>query len=166
MSSGEKKYVPDMATHSTVDKKTAIQLYGINKWSNENNVDLVLHLHFNDSERPNPNLPGGYKGFTIFVPEKQMINSSTSIAIAESIYEELKDILTPEVVGNQEKSIIEDQSLIALGASGTLDKPSLLIEYGYIYEKPFRTKEGRDVIIRQIAEQTVRGIKKYVNISK
>jgi N-acetylmuramoyl-L-alanine amidase len=167
MSSGKKKFVPDMAMHSEVNKKTAVELYGINKWSNENNINLVLHIHFNDSERNNMNYPGEYKGFTIFIPEKQMSNSSTSRGVAENIYEELKNILIPEVIGNQKSSLIEDQSLIALGSSGTLDNTAaLLVECGYIYEKIFRTKEDREIIMEKIAERTVTGIKKYVNLMR
>ena len=166
MSSGRKKYVPDLAAHSEVDKKNSVILYGINKWANENDISLVLHIHFNDSERSDSNLAGTFGGFSIYIPEKQLANSSTSRLIAESIYGELKKVLVPEVVGGQASSLIEDQSLIAVGASGTLEKPAMLIEYGYIYEKPFRTAENREVITTEIAEQTVLGIKKYVNIVK
>lgn len=164
MSSGEKVVVPDKAFHSSVDKKTAIQLYGVNKWSDENGVDVVLHLHFNDSERPNMNLPGTFQGFTIFIPEKQLINASTSRLVAENIYEELDKILIPEIINNQKDSLIEDQSLIALGAAGTLTKPAMLIEYGYIYEKPLRAEPERDAFIDLLAEYTAAGIKKYVKI--
>jgi N-acetylmuramoyl-L-alanine amidase len=166
MSSGEKKYVPDMAVHSEVDTKTAIILYGINKWANENDISLVLHIHFNDSERPDSNLAGTFKGFAIYIPESQLINATTSKAIALSVYGELEKILSPEIIPNQKDSIIEDQSLIAIGASGTLEKPALLVEYGYIYEKPFRTEEDREIITDKIAEQTVIGINKYVSINK
>ncbi|MCX6716623.1 MAG: N-acetylmuramoyl-L-alanine amidase [Candidatus Taylorbacteria bacterium] len=163
LSSGSKKFVLDMANHTNVDKATAVKLYGINKWANDNEIDLVIHLHFNDSERPNENSPGEYKGFTIFIPESQAINATSSRMVAEFIYAELGKILTPEVVGNQKTSIIEDQSLIALGASGTLTKPSLLIEYAYIYEKMLRTDEERAKSIDEMAKRTTQGIINYVD---
>jgi len=164
LKSGEKKYVADIADHSDATPRSSVQLYGMNKWSNENDVDLIIHIHFNDSWRKNMALPGGFKGFSIYVPERQMINSSTSIAIAENIFDELKTILTPEIVGNRKNSLIEDQSLIAVGASGTLNKPGMLIEYGYIYEKPLRTAVDRENMLKLMAEKTVLGIKNYVKI--
>ena len=50
--------------------------------------------------------------------------------------------------------MLEDQSLIALGASGTLNAPSILIEYAYIYEK--------GINVDKIAQKTALGIEDYV----
>ena len=57
---------------------------------------------------------------------------------------------------------MEDQTLIALGASGTLVAPSMLIEYGYIFEKPLRTAVDREKIISQYAQQTTLGVEDYI----
>jgi N-acetylmuramoyl-L-alanine amidase len=157
IAAGEKKVVPDIAYHKEVDHKTAVELYGINKWVNENAVDLVVHIHFNDSGRSNYNLPGPYHGFSLYVPESQLPNASLSWAIAKPVFAELKRILTPEV-----GSIVGDQSLIAVGASGTLTKPAMLIEYGYIYEKPLRDAASRAVAVAQMARFTVAGIRDYL----
>ena len=41
--------VPVSSAYHTVAKPDiALRLYGVNKWANENNVDIVLHIHFND----------------------------------------------------------------------------------------------------------------------
>ncbi len=156
MSSGKKKYVPDMGLHSTVTPDMSVKLYGTNKWANDNNIDLVLNLHFNDEQRPNMSAPGDLKGFNIFIPESQMKNSLASRVAAEDVFNELKKIEPPE------NNLLEDQSLIALGASGTLNAPSMLIEYAYIYEKGLRADAEREGTISQMAEQTAIGVKNYV----
>jgi N-acetylmuramoyl-L-alanine amidase len=162
VSSGEEKVVPDMGEHTLATPRTAVELYGINKWADENNVDLVIHLHFNNSNRRNIKLPGPHKGFDMFIPEKQSVNAPTSRIIAEDIYNELKKKFSPEAPGYY-NSLFEDQSLIALGASNTLSKPSVLIEYGYIYEKMLQTEAGRKQALGQMAEQTVAGIQDYID---
>lgn len=153
LTSGEKKFVPDMATHSEVDKKTSVQLYGINKWVNENDIDLTLHIHFNGSG------DRSHSGFTVFIPESQHVNSTTSRAIAQYIYDELKTSFTPE----SDLPLLEDQSLIALGASDTLEKPAVLIEYAYIYETMLQKPTEREKTLTEMAARTVAGILAYRN---
>ena len=162
MASGAKKAVPDMADHTDADATTSVELYGINKWAGENGIDLVIHLHLNDSGRKNMNQPGYYKGFTMFIPEKQMANATASRAIATDIYSDLKKDFTPETVSGRKDSLFEDQSLIAIGASGTLTKPAILIEYGYIYDKIFSTDALREKSYSDMAAQTVAGIRDYI----
>jgi N-acetylmuramoyl-L-alanine amidase len=162
VSSGQEKVVPDMGEHTLATPKTAIELYGINKWADENNVDLIINLHFNNSKRKNVKLPGEHSGFDMFIPERQSVNAATSRTIAEDVYNELKKKFKPEAPGYY-NSLFEDQSLIALGASNTLTKPSMLIEYGYIYEKKLLTVASRKQTLEQMAEQTVAGIQDYVN---
>ena len=164
IASGEKKVIlPGLGEHTTADLKTSIQLYGINKWADENDVDLIIHLHFNNSTRRNTKLPGKRYGFDIFIPEKQSANAATSRIVAMNIYNELQKKFNPEAPGSKYQSLFEDQSLIALGASNTLSKPSVLIEYGYIFEKILQTSESRKQSIEQMAEQTVAGIKGYTD---
>ena len=79
------------------------------------------------------------------------------------IYSELVKILKPEIAGKRLTSIYEDQSLIALGASGTLTQPSVLIEYGYIYDKMFTNEKLRTKNINDIAEKTSDAIIEYYN---
>ena len=60
-----------------------------------------------------------------------------------------------EVIG-----LVPDQKLIALGANGSLSGTarSILVEYGYIYEKKFRTKSTRLQAYKDMAELTATGI--------
>jgi len=157
MASGKMKYVPNMGFHADASQEMSVRLYGMNKWANENDIDLVLNLHFNDEQRPNINTPGDLSGFVIFVPESQMKNSQASKLAAQDIFDQLKSVESPQV-----NYLLEDQSLIALGASGTMDAPSLLIEYAYIFEKKLRTDTDRLKTLDEFAQQTVLGIKKYV----
>jgi N-acetylmuramoyl-L-alanine amidase len=162
VNSGEQKVVPDMGEHTLASKKTAIELYGINKWADENKVDLIIHLHFNNSNRKNISLPGSHSGFDMFIPEKQSVNATTSRTIGEDIYKELEKKFHPEAPGYF-NSLFEDQSLIALGAFKTLTKPAVLIEYGYIYDKILQTDTSRKQALEHMAEQTVAGIQDYMN---
>lgn len=162
IASGKEKVITNVGTHTTASQKTAIELYGINKWADENNVDLIIHLHFNSSTLRDPLLPDPYHGFNMFIPDKQRINAPTSRIIAEYIYNELQKEFSPETSGNNYNSLYEDQSLIALGASNTLNKPALLIEYAYLYEKMLQTYKTRQQALEQMAKQTVAGIKDYV----
>jgi N-acetylmuramoyl-L-alanine amidase len=162
VASGEEKIVPDMGEHTVVGPTATIELYGINKWANESDVDLIIHLHFNNSTRKNVKLPGPRHGFVMYIPQKQNVNAATSREVAQYIYNELKKKLSPEAPGYY-NSLFEDQSLIALGASNTLTKPSMLIEYEYIYDKVLQDKTSRDKALEQMAEQTVAGIQDYVN---
>ncbi len=163
IASGQQKVIPNTGKHTTADQKTAIELYGINKWADENKVDLIIHLHFNNATRRHVNLPGPNKGFDIFIPDKQRVNAMVSRIIAENIYKELQKKFTPETAGNNYNSLYEDQDLIALGASDTLIKPAILIEYAYIYEKDLQTSKSRKNTLEQMAEQTVAGIQDYFN---
>jgi len=156
MAEGKIKYVPDMAFHSEVTPEVSVKLYGMNKWANDNDIDLIVNLHFNDSIRTPMSVPGGFKGFTIFIPESQMKNHTSSEAAAQYVFDELKKIEPPEL-----DNLLEDQSLISLGASGTLNPPSMLIEYAYIYEKNLLTDADREKTIDQMAQQTVLGIRDY-----
>jgi N-acetylmuramoyl-L-alanine amidase len=153
----EKESVPHVAVKSYM----ANVLYGINKWSNENKMDIVLHIHFNDYPRQYVWTKGKYKGFTIYVPEKQMANAGESKILAQNIFDQLAQ---KYAVSNYEKEvdgIIEDQSLIALGSNGTLDSSvrSILVEYGYIYR--FGNRVERKKAYTNMANLTVAGIKDY-----
>jgi len=72
--------------HHSVNQDVSIKLYGINKWVNENDIDAVVHIHFNDYPRPNKWTIGTYKGFTLYVPEEQQVNAKRSTDLAEAIF--------------------------------------------------------------------------------
>ena len=71
--------------HNDAPKDVALRLYSFTKWSNENNIDIVIHIHFNDNPRPDVTNPGDYSGFSIYVPAKQYGNSTTTRIIAENV---------------------------------------------------------------------------------
>ncbi len=153
----KKSGVPHVAVKSYMSNV----LYGINKWSNENKIDMILHIHFNDYPRKTSWTKGKYKGFSIYVPEKQFENSPESILLGKSIHSELLKKYSTSTYKKEIGGLIQDQSLIALGASGTLSKTvrSVLIEYGYIYS--FGNTKNRHSAYNNMANLTVSGIKNY-----
>ena len=75
--------------HHNVSEDIAIRLYGINKWANENKMDAVIHIHFNDYPRPNKWIIGKYKGFNIYIPDGQLANWEESGQLAANIFTQL-----------------------------------------------------------------------------
>jgi len=146
--------------HTSVSEDVAIKLYGVNKWANENNVDAIINIHFNDDSRNNKKVPGKYKGFSIYMPDSQMKNSKQSIYLAKSISAQLSKKYLSNNYKNGKGGLIFDQTLIALGANGTLNQGvmSILIEYGFIYDKKFRTLSTRKATFATMAKNTVDGI--------
>jgi N-acetylmuramoyl-L-alanine amidase len=146
--------------HNTVNEETAIELYGINKWANENKIEAVISVHFNDYPRSNKWVIGKYKGFAIYVPDKQMVNASKSSELAKSIFSQLSKKYIPSTYTKETGGLVSDEKLIALGASGTLNKEvnSILIEYGYIYQKIFRDSITRHQAYKDMATLTTKGI--------
>lgn len=155
----EKESVP----HNTASEDMAMRLYGFNKWANENKVDAVIHIHFNDYPRPDSWTIGKYAGFVIYVPEEQMVNWKESLQLALNIYVQLDKKYSTSTYEKELGGLIPDQKLIALGSNGTLfpSVRSLLIEYGYIYEKKFRNYTTRHHAYDDMAKLTATGIKNY-----
>lgn len=146
--------------HAAALPNTAQRLYGINKWANEANTDVVLHIHFNDYYGRKANRIGEYSGFSIYVPEKQFSNARASASLAKAIFEQIKTHIAISAAPGERQGIIEDQELIAIGANGSLNGAAMLIEYGYIYESHLTGELSRD-IMRELAYQTYLGLKKY-----
>lgn len=153
--------VEDRMPHAEINDESAVKLYGLNRWANENEADLLIHVHFNDSSRRDPSLPGKNRGFTIFVPESQLKNSLASKAAATFIYAALEKRFDPQGSSGYRLGLLEDQSLIALGAFDTLESPSVLIEYAYIYEGILGSPEMREKTLSAMAEATLEGIEDY-----
>lgn len=149
--------------HNTAPSETALKLYGINKWANENGVDVIVHVHFNDYPGRPRTSPGKYSGFAVYVPDGQYSNAKGSKAIGEAIQKRLSHIYPqsnlPIEGGNEESEfLVEDQELIALGSNNTLDAAAVLVEYGYIYEPAFTDPNLRAVILSDLARQTYLGL--------
>lgn len=145
--------------HGTAPLNSAILLYGINKWAGENKVDITIHLHFND----NPKYKGKptYEGFSIYVPEKQYSNGTSSKILAKDLMDEISKIQKVSTMKEESNGIIEDQELIALGSYNTSDSLSILIEYAYIYENFMQSTSTRNSFINTAASSTAKAIENF-----
>ncbi len=146
----------DSVPHNTTPTTQALRLYGINKWANENKVDITLHVHFNDNYRKN-GWPK-YSGFSVYVPEQQYSNATSSVALAGDLLAELLNIGQVSTLEPESTGVVEDQDLIAIGSYNTADALSVLVEYGYIYESQFKTRDLRLAFYDKAAKATARGI--------
>ncbi|MCX6753164.1 MAG: N-acetylmuramoyl-L-alanine amidase [Candidatus Nomurabacteria bacterium] len=153
----------DGTPHQTVSENVALKLYGINKWANENNIDAMIHVHFDDYPRPTNSTIGKYKGFTVYMPEAQLANSQNSSLLAGNIFAQLEKVYQTSTYPEEKGGLIPDQKLIALGSYGTLlpSTRSVLIEYGYIYQKIFRNSVTRHQAYRTMADLTTKGINNF-----
>lgn len=161
----QKKIVPySNIFHNSARPEVVNILYGINKFANDFEFDIVLHLHFNDYPgRTGQN--GKYSGFSIYVPEKQFSNAEVSQDFAQKIQEALSFWFAESDLPN-ESGIVEDQELIAVGAYNTVDMISVLIEYGYIYESQFNNPEIKEIIFDELAQATYLGLKNFLKNSE
>lgn len=149
--------------HNTVSQDVSVILYGINKWANENKMDAVIHIHFNDYPRTQKWTIGEYKGFAIYMPDGQLSNWKESGQLAANIFTQLRKKYITSTYEKELGGLVPDQKLIALGSNGTLNKSvrSVLIEHGYIYEKKFRSYTARHKAYNDMAGLDSIGIKNY-----
>jgi N-acetylmuramoyl-L-alanine amidase len=147
--------------HNTALPEVAHTLYAINLYANEQEYDIVLHLHFNDY----PGSAGEYKhsGFSVYVPERQYSNAAASKTLGERIAAQLSTQFPTSNYPPESSGIVESQSLIAVGAYNTLDAAVALIEYGYIYENQFQLSGVRDVVFTELAQHTYHGVKNFLS---
>ena len=145
--------------HTIVSTNTAINLYGINKWADDEKIDMTINIHFND----NPKYKGkpNYEGFTIYIPEKQYSNSSSSEILAKDLFNEISKIEKPSTMPEENTGIVEDQELIALGSYNTVNSLSVLVEYAYIYENVMQSTTTRDDFMDEAASSTAAAINKF-----
>lgn len=153
--------ITDGVQHNSAPQDVALRLYGINKWVNENAIDMAIHVHFNDYPRRNTSIPGTYSGLAIYVPEKQFTNSTTTRVIAESVFKRLSKYNAVSNLPKENVGVVEEQELIAIGSHNTLEAPSMLIEYGYIYEPQYSDEKIRDLTLKDLAFQTYLGIQDF-----
>ncbi len=152
---------PEGVLHNNAPTNVALRLYGINKWANDNKIDMVIHVHFNDYPRKNHSVSGEYSGLSIYVPERQYSNSTTTRVIAKSVFNRLSKYNAVSNLPIEDSGIVEEQELIAIGSHNTLDAPSMLVEYGYIYESQFADKEIRSSTLKDLAFQTYLGVQDF-----
>jgi len=158
---GEFHPVVPSVIHNKAPQNVALRLYGISKWSNENDIDIIVHIHFNDNPGHLRNSPGKYSGFAIYIPQNQYFNSSTTHTVANSIFNRLQKLNPISNFGGESGGIIETQDLIAVGAYNSVNAASMLIEYGYIYEPQFNDPELKGLAIRDLAFQTYLGLQDF-----
>lgn len=161
--SGKISLKTDGVPHNNAPSPVVVRLYGINKWANENSIDLVIHVHFNDYPRRKRASPGSYSGFSIYVPEHQYSNARSSKDIADAVSKQLQTYYPPSNLPKEGQGVgvVEDQDLIAIGSFNTLDPASILIEYGYIYEPQFLDPTIRSKILKDLATQTYIGVHNF-----
>lgn len=155
---GEVKQITDGVTHNSASPDVARRLYAINKWVNEKDIDIAIHIHFNDNPRRNTNIPGDYSGFAIYIPEGQYSNYAATEAVASYINERLSKNFGVSSMPKEKSGIVQDQELVAIGRHNTVNSVSFLVEYSYIYEPFMQNKKVRDVLIKEFAYQTYLGI--------
>ncbi len=153
----------DPEIHNNTDIDVAMRLYGITKWSNENNIDLMLHLHLNNYPNSPKTTAGKYSGMVMYVPASEYANSGSSKAIADAIFKRLSLYNPIDNLPVESSGLIEDPELIALGANNTSKAASILIEYDYIYEPQFVNPEVRSIAFKDLAYQTYLGLQDFYN---
>lgn len=147
--------------HNSASSDVAEKLYAVNKWANENKVDMILHLHLNDYPGRRKERQGRYNGFSLYVPDPQFGNARASHSLAESLLEQFSRFYAESNLPLEEGGIVGDQELIAIGAYNTVDPAAVLIEYGYIYEQQFLDAEVRNVVVKELAFQTYQGLNRF-----
>ncbi len=158
---GEMKLINPGMKHNEATSSAVLYLYGTNKWIAENNIDLVLHVHFNS----NPKINGKpiFSGYCMYVPEKQYSNSTSSKIFANYLNEEISKIEKPSTMLQEKNIIIPDQELIATGNYDTLKIPSVAIEYAYIYEPMMLSSTTRNIFIEKSASSTATAVENYIS---
>ncbi len=147
--------------HNNIPTDVAVRLYGINKWANENKIDLVIHIHINDYWGYLANVPGKYSGFVIYLPAQQYSNSTTTGAVAETVFNRLAKYNPVSNLRQESSGLVSDSELIAVGANNTSDAANMLIEYDYIYEPQFVNPKIRGLALKDLAYQTYLGLQDF-----
>ncbi|HEY0908341.1 MAG TPA: N-acetylmuramoyl-L-alanine amidase [Candidatus Paceibacterota bacterium] len=161
VSEGEIEAKTDGVPHSSAPKDVANRLFGINKWVSETYFDLVIHIHINDYGSRRFDRPGEFTGYSIYVPDRQYSNAAAARQVAESISSRLDDFVAQSDLKKESGGVVEDQELVAVGRYNTVDVPSVLIEYGYIYEPQFQDADVRKAVVREYAYQTYLGLREF-----
>lgn len=147
--------------HNFAPTEVRHTLYSINKYVNENDFDIVLHIHFNDY--PGRSGSGGkYSGFSIYAPEKQYSNSKDSMEFAKNLYNQFSLWFPVSNLKGESTGIVPTQDLIAIGSKNTVEAAAVLLEFGYIYENRFHNLT-KELIFEELAFQTYKGIINYLN---
>lgn len=156
--------------HADALPMVAYQLYGVNKWAEENNFDIILNIHFNDDTAHASGAVGDFSGFVVYVPDENLLNHKDGDILGAAIGARMNQTFpVSNMPLEAEKAdlggVIPDFHLIALGSNRTLKIPSVLVEYSYIYE-PHLVPELFDLSSFVMARATTRGVYDYLNGSQ
>ena len=156
--------VEDRSTnnHSFATSEISYRLYGINKWINDNDIDLAIHIHFNDYPGHKSG-PGKYKGITVYTPDEQYPNGQAGIDVGVAVFEALNQIRPTSNNPLELTGVVPDQELIAIGSNASVNAAAILVEYGYIYETEFQSPVEREKIFKAMAEKTYEGLVNYLD---
>jgi N-acetylmuramoyl-L-alanine amidase len=125
--------------HGNASKTSLYRLYAINKWATEQKYDLIIHIHFDDEGSRRVTTKGKYSGYSVYVPDSNLLGSEPSKDLGTTIALRLKRDFKKSTMPYEQKKadangVISDMKLIALGANKTVAIPRVLIEYAYIYD--------------------------------
>jgi hypothetical protein len=151
--------------HNSAAPDVASRLYGITKWADENNIDIEIHIHFNDETEHRAGMPGQYSGFAIYVPAAQYDNSTTTKAVADTVFKRLAKYNPVSNLVGESAGIVDDPELIAIGSYNTANAASMLIEYAYVYEPQLQNADTRHLEIKDLAYQTYLGLEDFFDPS-
>lgn len=157
---GVPAFVPKVI-HNKAPENVGLRIYGINKWANENDIDLTIHIHLNNYPRRHERFPGKYSGLVIYIPAQQYSNSVKTRVIAESVFKRLAMYNPINNLPAESSGIIDDSELISVGANNTSNAASMLIEYDYIYQPQFINLEVRSLALKDLAYQTYLGLRDF-----
>ena len=160
------KYDPGLISYiqNKSDKKTGgknISYYRIltetANYLNENKLDIIVNIHMNDVNEKFKNRRN-FEGFCIYYSTDNA-DAKHSKLLAECISSSLKKHKFK--ISNNSKElggVLRCSDWVLVGNHRIkLMEPSILIEYGYVYEKKFRKSETHDYV----AYCTNEGIKEY-----
>ena len=157
----EREGSPPAAQSFKLSEENIFRLFAINKWAEENDFDITIHIHFNDQYRKNTSSPGRFVGFSIFIPDKSNSHHQVSRELAQSIFKSLNFSFRPSTAPGEAKGIIESSELIALGANRSRYGAVFLVEYGYIYEDIVTNSSLRRLVLPEMARRTYLGLKNF-----
>ncbi|HAO64473.1 TPA: hypothetical protein DCQ44_00645 [Candidatus Taylorbacteria bacterium] len=158
--------VDSQVPHANAVDQVAQQLYGLNSWTDHENFDLVLHVHFNDYGSRYSDKEGKYSGYSIYVPDQKLLNATTSKYFGDAIGKRLMTTLYKSDQTSEKKEAdlygaIPDFYLIAMGAYKTTQAPRALVEYSYIYEPQLQSPFTL-VTAHMMARATASGIQDFL----
>lgn len=146
--------------HNYASTLGVLQLYGVNHWANNHDIDAVLHIHFNDYPgRGNDNV-GEHTGFSLFTSLKTNDNFVESFRLAKQIERHMLDYADRSTVLRESAGVLESE-LIAVGQANSVDAPAVLLELGFIYENKFVNPVSRQAHFDDYARAITNAVGNY-----